>query len=65
MAIETIEQLEAELADMRGILKRLGLVVEGMDARLRAQQTLIDLDHAVLTKIAGLPPRPKGDKLAN
>lgn len=56
-AIGTLAQGEVEL---EARVKALTELVHAMDTRIKALTGLLDHHHAVLTKIAGLPPRPKG-----
>jgi hypothetical protein len=39
--------------------------IKDQDTRIKALVALVDYDHQVLSKLAGLPPRPKKDPLAN
>jgi DNA anti-recombination protein RmuC len=61
-AIGTLAQGEVEL---EARVKALTGLVQAMDQRLKALTALLDHHHTILTKIAGLPPRPKGDPLVN
>ena len=65
MRIETAEDLERIVDEQNRLIAAMGQIVQGMDARIRLLTGLVDHHHEVLTKLAGLPPRPKGDPLAN
>ena len=65
MRIETAEDLERIVDEQNQLIAAMGELVRGMDTRIRALTALVDHHHEVLTKLAGLPPRPKGDPLAN
>jgi hypothetical protein len=58
---EAFGVLAAELVSLKAAQEATTKLVQAMDTRVRALTGLIDHHHAVLTKIAGLPPRPKGD----
>jgi hypothetical protein len=58
---EAVAVLAQELVSLREMQATTAKLVQAMDARIRALTGLIDHHHAVLTKIAGLPPRPKRD----
>lgn len=59
--IETAEDLERIVAAQTAAIKAMGELVKGMDLRIKALTALVDHHHQVLTKLAGLPPRPEGD----
>jgi hypothetical protein len=62
---EAIAVLAAELVSLKEMQVATTKLVQAMDTRIRALTSLIDYHHTVLTKIAGLPPRPKGDASVN
>jgi hypothetical protein len=62
---EAIGLLASELVKLRELQVATAKLVEAMDTRIRALTALVDHHHTVLTKFAGLPPRPKRDPLAN
>jgi hypothetical protein len=62
---EAVGVLATELVSLKEMQMATAKLVEGMDARIKALTALIDHHHEVLTKVAGLPPRPKGDPMAN
>jgi hypothetical protein len=62
---EAIGVLARELVNLKEVQTAQGKLVEAMDPRIRALTALLDHHHAVLTKLAGLPPRPKGDPNVN
>jgi hypothetical protein len=57
-AVGTLAQGQVELVARVTALTQL---VQAMDTRLKALTGLVDHDHAVLTKMAGLPSRQKED----
>ena len=65
MKNETAEDLERIVGEQNEAIKKLGELVQAMDTRIKALTALVDHHHQVLTKLAGLPPRPAGDQLAN
>jgi hypothetical protein len=58
---EAIGVLAAELVNLKQVQEAQGKLVQAMDTRIRAVTGLIDHHHDILTKLAGLPPRQKGD----
>jgi hypothetical protein len=62
---EAIGLLASELVNLREMQVATAQLVQAMDPRIRALTALLDHHHEVLTKVAGLPPRPKGDPLVN
>jgi hypothetical protein len=62
---EAIGVLAAELVNLREMQTATAKLVQGMDTRIKAMTGLVDHHHTILTKLAGLPPRPKRDPLAN
>jgi hypothetical protein len=62
---EAIGVLATELVNLKELQVATAKLVEAMDPRIRALTVLLDHHHAVLTKVAGLPPRPKGDPNVN
>jgi hypothetical protein len=63
--IETAEDLERIVAEQTAVITALGELVRGMDLKVKALVALVDHHHEVLTKLAGLPPRPTEDNRAN
>jgi hypothetical protein len=57
---EALGVLATELLNLREMELATARLVQGMDARIKALTGLVDHDHAVLSKLAGLPPRTKG-----
>jgi hypothetical protein len=62
---EAIGLLARELVNLKDVQTVQGKLLTAMDPRIRALTALVDHDHEVLTKLAGLPPRPKGDPNVN
>jgi hypothetical protein len=62
---EAIGVLAAELVNLKEVQEAQGELLKAMDTRVRTLTGLLDHHHEVLTKVAGLPPRPKGDRLVN
>jgi hypothetical protein len=62
---EAIGVLAAEVVSLREMQTATAQLVQAMDPRIRALTALLDHHHEVLTKIAGLPQRTKGDPLVN
>jgi hypothetical protein len=62
---EAVGLLAAEVVRAEEVTKALGTLTAAMDLRIRALTALVDHHHEVLTKLAGLPPRPKGDPNVN
>jgi hypothetical protein len=56
---EAVGALAGEIVRMSDVLKAQGELLQGMDLRIKALTALVDHHHQVLTKLAGLPPRPK------
>jgi hypothetical protein len=63
--LETIWDLRSEIAQLKEVQAAQGKLLVGMDSRIKALTALVDHHHTILTKVAGLPPRPKGDPRAN
>ena len=57
--------LAAEVVRLAEVQQAQGKLIVNMDQRIKALTALIDHHHDVLTNLAGLSPRPKGDSLAN
>jgi hypothetical protein len=62
---EAIGVLAAELVSLKEMQVATAKLVQAMDPRIRALTALLDHHHEVLTKLAGLPPKPMGDPLVN
>ena len=70
--LETLEQISEaigafalEITRQHDVIEAMGELVKAMDARIKMVTVLVDYDHEVLTKLVGLPPRPKEERLAN
>ena len=62
---EAVSVLARELVSLRELQVATAQLVQAIDPRIRALTALVDHHHKLLTKIAGLPPRPKEDPLVN
>jgi hypothetical protein len=60
-----IDVLARHQVELETVVKSMGELCKAMDLRIRALTGLVDYHHELLTKLAGLPPRPKGDPRAN